>query len=170
MPFHGKERVRPVNECRVAERGIKDTHLPVPCHWRYHALLKSQIELAALEHHPHRFVMFLRGGVLDDVLSELALRGALLHGPAVVRIMVVVALHGQKDTPCSRPFGQVERELVHRDEYLRRGFLGQCHLVAVKRLDRDVLCNVEYQDDGSSATMWKQYVKNPKGFAFWRKI
>lgn len=34
----------------------------------------------------------------------------------------------------------------------------------------DVLCNVEYQDDGSSATMWKQYVKNPKGFAFWRKI
>lgn len=34
----------------------------------------------------------------------------------------------------------------------------------------DVLCKVEYQDDGSSATMWKQYVKNPKGFAFWRKI
>lgn len=34
----------------------------------------------------------------------------------------------------------------------------------------DILCNVEYQDDGSSATMWKQYIKNPKGFAFWRKI
>ena len=34
----------------------------------------------------------------------------------------------------------------------------------------DVLCNVEYQDDGSSATMWKQYINNPKGFAFWRKI
>lgn len=34
----------------------------------------------------------------------------------------------------------------------------------------DILCNVEYQDDGSSATMWKQYMKNPKGFAFWRKI
>ena len=33
-----------------------------------------------------------------------------------------------------------------------------------------VLCNVEYQTDGSSATMWKQYVKNPNGFAFWRKI
>ena len=33
-----------------------------------------------------------------------------------------------------------------------------------------VLCNVEYQADGSSATMWKQYLKNPKGFAFWRKI
>lgn len=34
----------------------------------------------------------------------------------------------------------------------------------------DVLCNVEYQADGSSANMWKQYMNNPKGFAFWRKI
>lgn len=34
----------------------------------------------------------------------------------------------------------------------------------------DVLCNVEYQDDGSSNTMFGQYLKNPKGFAFWRKI
>lgn len=34
----------------------------------------------------------------------------------------------------------------------------------------EVLCNVEYQADGSSGTMWKQYLKNPKGFAFWRKI
>lgn len=34
----------------------------------------------------------------------------------------------------------------------------------------DVLCNVEYQPDGSSNTMWKQYFKNPKGWAFWRKV
>lgn len=34
----------------------------------------------------------------------------------------------------------------------------------------EVLCNVEYQEDGSSGTMWKQYLKNPKGFAFWRKV
>lgn len=34
----------------------------------------------------------------------------------------------------------------------------------------EILCNVEYQIDGSSATMWKQYVQNPRGFAFWRKI
>lgn len=34
----------------------------------------------------------------------------------------------------------------------------------------DILCNVEYQANGSSATMWKQYKKNPKGFSFWRKI
>ena len=34
----------------------------------------------------------------------------------------------------------------------------------------DVLCNVEYQPDGSSSSMYKQYINNPKGFAFWRKI
>ena len=34
----------------------------------------------------------------------------------------------------------------------------------------EVLCEVEYQADGSSSTMWKQYVKNPQGFAFLRKV
>lgn len=34
----------------------------------------------------------------------------------------------------------------------------------------EILCNVEYQDDGSSKNMWRQYLRNPKGFAFWRKI
>lgn len=34
----------------------------------------------------------------------------------------------------------------------------------------DVLCNVEYQPDGSSNTMWRQYLKNPKGWMFWRKV
>lgn len=34
----------------------------------------------------------------------------------------------------------------------------------------DVLCNVEYQLDGSSFNMWKQYYRNPKGFAFLRKF
>lgn len=32
------------------------------------------------------------------------------------------------------------------------------------------VCVVEYQSDGSSNTMLKQYVKNPQGFAFMRKI
>lgn len=32
------------------------------------------------------------------------------------------------------------------------------------------LCVVEYQADGSSAARWKQYLKNPNGFAFWRKV
>lgn len=34
----------------------------------------------------------------------------------------------------------------------------------------EIVCNVEYQPDGSSNTMWRQYLKNPNGFAFWRKV
>lgn len=34
----------------------------------------------------------------------------------------------------------------------------------------EILCNVEYQEDGSSRNMYKQYLRNPKGFAFMRKI
>lgn len=34
----------------------------------------------------------------------------------------------------------------------------------------EVLCDVEYQIDGSSMNMLRQYLKNPKGFAFWRKV
>ena len=33
-----------------------------------------------------------------------------------------------------------------------------------------VVCNVEYQPDGSTNSMYKQYLKNPRGFAFWRKV
>lgn len=32
-----------------------------------------------------------------------------------------------------------------------------------------VLCNVEYQADGSSLNIFRQYLRNPKGFAFIRK-
>ena len=34
----------------------------------------------------------------------------------------------------------------------------------------EVLCNVEYQLDGSTNNMWKQYYNNPRGFAFLRKF
>lgn len=33
-----------------------------------------------------------------------------------------------------------------------------------------ILCLVEYQNDGSSATMWSQYLRNPNGFAVIRKL
>lgn len=33
-----------------------------------------------------------------------------------------------------------------------------------------VVCNVEYQQDGSSLNMYRQYLRNPKGFAFWRRV
>jgi glycosyltransferase involved in cell wall biosynthesis len=34
----------------------------------------------------------------------------------------------------------------------------------------EILCKVEYQKDGSSMNMLHQYVRNPKSFAFWRKV
>ncbi len=33
----------------------------------------------------------------------------------------------------------------------------------------EVVCNVDYQPDGHSQGMWKEYVRSPRGFAFWRK-
>ena len=34
----------------------------------------------------------------------------------------------------------------------------------------EIVCNVEYQPNGSTGSMLKQYKNNPNGFAFWRKI
>lgn len=34
----------------------------------------------------------------------------------------------------------------------------------------EVLCSVEYQPLGSSNTMWNNYLKNPKGWQFWRSV
>ena len=34
----------------------------------------------------------------------------------------------------------------------------------------DIVCNVEYQADGNGNNMWKEYIRSPKGFAFWRKV
>src|SRR5690606_28493570 len=36
-------------------------------------------------------------------------------------------------------------------------------------LMNEVLCNVEYLQDGSSLNMFHQYRRNPRGFAFYRK-
>lgn len=36
-------------------------------------------------------------------------------------------------------------------------------------LDR-VICEVEYQPDGHSTGMWREYLRSPKGFAAWRKV
>lgn len=34
----------------------------------------------------------------------------------------------------------------------------------------EVLCNVDYQPDGHSTGMWKEYIRSPRGFAEWRKL
>lgn len=79
-----------------------------------------------------------------------------------------------------------DKKLVYRTDVIKKYpsypvFSGEKYVALAykyRMIDQDyklavlneILCNVEYQEDGSSATMWKQYVNNPKGFAFWRKV
>lgn len=82
--------------------------------------------------------------------------------------------------------GLGDKKLVYRTEVIKEYpaypiFEGEKYVALAYKyrlIDQDyklavlpeILCNVEYQEDGSSGTMWKQYIKNPKGFAFWRKV
>ncbi|MDR0892709.1 MAG: glycosyltransferase family 2 protein [Mediterranea sp.] len=81
--------------------------------------------------------------------------------------------------------GKGDKKLVYRTEVIRRYpeyplFEGERYVgLAYKYMliDQDYtlltlnepLVIVEYQDDGSSVNMYKQYWNNPKGFAFYRK-
>ncbi|MDO5408949.1 MAG: glycosyltransferase family 2 protein [Lachnospiraceae bacterium] len=82
--------------------------------------------------------------------------------------------------------GSGDKKLVYRTDVIKQYppypvFEGERYVALAYKyrlIDQDyklavlneVLCNVEYQADGSSGTMWKQYLLYPKGFAFWRKI
>lgn len=82
--------------------------------------------------------------------------------------------------------GKGDKKLVYRTDVVKKYppypvFEGEKYVGLVYKyilIDQDyklavlnkVLCNVEYQADGSSASMWKQYYKNPRGFAFLRKL
>ena len=82
--------------------------------------------------------------------------------------------------------GRGDKKLVYRTDVIRQYppypvFEGEKYVALAYKyrlIDQDyklavlneVLCNVEYQQDGSSNTMWLQYLNNPKGFAFWRKV
>lgn len=82
--------------------------------------------------------------------------------------------------------GKGDKKLVYRTEVIRKYpeypvFEGEKYVgldYKYRLIDQDyllatlntVLCNVEYQQDGSSATMWKQYKHNPNGFAFLRTV
>lgn len=82
--------------------------------------------------------------------------------------------------------GSGDKKLVYRTDIIKKYppypvFEGEKYVALAYKyrlIDQDyklavldeVLCNVEYQADGSSGTMWKQYLKNPNGFAFWRKV
>ncbi|MCI5927309.1 MAG: glycosyltransferase family 2 protein [Pseudoflavonifractor capillosus] len=82
--------------------------------------------------------------------------------------------------------GRGDKKLVYRTDVIRQYppypvFEGEKYVALAYKyrlIDQDyklvvlneILCNVEYQQDGSSNTMWQQYLKNPKGFAFWRMV
>ena len=82
--------------------------------------------------------------------------------------------------------GRGDKKLVYRTDVVRRYppypvFPGEKYVALAYKyrlIDQDyelavldeVLCQVEYQPDGSSGTMWRQYLKNPNGFAFWREV
>ena len=82
--------------------------------------------------------------------------------------------------------GSGDKKLVYRTDVIKAYppypvFSGEKYVALAYKyllIDQDyklavlnqTLCNVEYQPDGSSKTMLKQYLKNPKGFAFWRTI
>ena len=82
--------------------------------------------------------------------------------------------------------GRGDKKLVYRTEVIKKyppypEFEGEKYVgLAYKYMLCDqnykllvlneILCNVEYQEDGSSMNMYRQYLNNPKGFAFYRKV
>lgn len=82
--------------------------------------------------------------------------------------------------------GKGDKKLVYRTEVMKKYppypvfegekyvSLGYKYLLCDQEYEllvmNEILCNVEYQEDGSSRNMFRQYLKNPKGFAFLRKI
>ena len=82
--------------------------------------------------------------------------------------------------------GRGDKKLVYRMDVINRYppypvFEGERYVALAYKyrlIDQDyklavlneVLCNVEYQADGHSTGMWKEYARSPKGFAFWRRV
>lgn len=82
--------------------------------------------------------------------------------------------------------GTGDKKLVYRTDVVKKYppypvFPGENYVALAYKyrlIDRDYklavlnepLCFVDYQPDGHSATMWHQYICNPRGFACWRKL
>ena len=96
---------------------------------------------------------------------------------------------GMKETTLSGYYeagGSGDKKLIYRTDVIKKypeypEYEGEKYLALAYKywlIDQDyklsvlddVVCNVEYQADGSSNSMFKQYLKNPKGFAFWRTV
>ena len=108
----------------------------------------------------------LQGGLIGKGfpagMSETTLSGYYAAGGAGDKKLVY-----RTDVICAYP----EYPVFAGEKYVSLAYkyllIDQDYTLAV--LD-EVLCNVEYQPDGSSNTMLRQYLKNPRGFAFWRTV
>lgn len=96
---------------------------------------------------------------------------------------------GLKDTSFSEYYGsgnhgdkkfvyitEIVKQFPPYPEYKNERYVGiSClHLLISQQyrlavLD-EILCNVEYQKDGHSTTMFSEYLNSPRGFAYYRKI
>lgn len=82
--------------------------------------------------------------------------------------------------------GAGDKKLIYRTDVIRQyppypEFQGEKYVALAYKyrlIDQDyvlavldeIVCLVEYQPDGHGAGMWREYVRSPKGFAFWRRI
>lgn len=82
--------------------------------------------------------------------------------------------------------GQGDKKLVYRTDVVKQyppypEFEGEKYVALGYKfnlIDQDyklavldeILCNVDYQQDGHTTQMWKEYVRSPKGWAFYRKF
>lgn len=102
------------------------------------------------------------GDRFPDGLKEITLRGfhESLKGVGDKKLVY------RTDVICNTP----EYPLFEGERYV--GLIYKYHMVDEKYpllVSNDVFVIVDYQDDGSSRGMWRQYWNNPKGFAFLRK-
>ena len=82
--------------------------------------------------------------------------------------------------------GAGDKKLIYRTDIIRQYpeypvFKGEKYVALAYKyrlIDQDyklavldhVVCEVEYQQDGHSTGMWREYLRSPRGFAFWRKV
>jgi len=102
------------------------------------------------------------GDKFPEGLDKITLRGFHEHLRGTGDKKLVYRTSVICDTP--------EYPLFEGERYV--GLIYKYHLVDEKfplLVSNDVFAIIDYQNDGSSRGMWRQYWRNPKGFAFLRK-
>ena len=82
--------------------------------------------------------------------------------------------------------GSGDKKLIYRTDVIKQYppypvFEGERYVALAykyRMIDQDyklavlgeVVCNVDYQMDGHSTGMWREYIRSPQGFAAWRKL